>query len=268
MKARIFNSRWFPEDGSSRLKFVDDEPESRRFYLEQRPPALRRLLKARYGWCAAQLEGRVDVLEVGARHGLVREFIDLPGLKLANLVKHPWIDFESGLFGEGIPDGSFDAILCVHAMHHTAHPPKFFSEMRRILRPGGLLLIHDLQTTPLIRTVLTLMRHRGWSDDVDVFDPGAVCNRPEDPDSENLALADLLFADHSRFESNVPGWKITSHDYCECLSFLTSGGVNSRTHSLRLPEFAYPVIEAVDRFLIALLPSLFALSQRVVLQRD
>ena len=268
MKTSLFRRRWFPDEGTSQLKFVDDEPESRRYFLERRPAALRRLLADRYGWCASHLGGRTDVLEVGARHGLVREFIDLPGLKLANLVKHPWIDYESGLFGEGLADGSFDAIICVHAMHHTAHPPKFFAEMRRILRPGGLLLIHDLQTTPLLRAVLTLTRHKGWSDDVDVFDPDEVCNRPEDPDSENLAMADLLFADHERFEANTPGWTIQSHDYAECFSFLTSGGVNSRTHSLRLPEFAYPVIEAIDRLLIRALPSVFGLSQRVVLQRD
>lgn len=268
MRTSLFSRRWFPDRGTSQLKFVDNEPESRRYYLEQRPAALHRLLAARYGWCADHLSGRTDVLEVGARHGLAREFINLPGLKLANLVKHPWIDYESGLFGEGIADGSFDAVLCVHAMHHAAHPTKFFAEMRRILRPGGLLLIHDLQTTPLLRAVLTLTRHKGWSDDVDVFNPQEVCNRPEEPDSENLAMADLLFADHGRFEAKVPGWTIRSHDYCECFSFLSSGGVNSRTRSLPLPEFAYRGLEAIDSLLIGSLPHLFGLSQRIVLQRD
>ena len=42
------------------------------------------------------------------------------------------------------PDESFDAVLNVEASHLYPNPSRFFSEVARVLRPGGLFLYADL----------------------------------------------------------------------------------------------------------------------------
>ena len=47
---------------------------------------------------------------------------------------------------ESLPfaDGSFDAAVCRLAFHHFTSPEPVFSEMRRVVRPGGQLVIADM----------------------------------------------------------------------------------------------------------------------------
>ena len=39
------------------------------------------------------------------------------------------------------PDGSFDAVLCIEVLEHVADPFKAVAEIKRVLRPGGRLLL-------------------------------------------------------------------------------------------------------------------------------
>lgn len=43
-----------------------------------------------------------------------------------------------------LPDGSFDVVVLSQALHHAVHPARALSEARRILVPGGRLLVIDL----------------------------------------------------------------------------------------------------------------------------
>lgn len=40
-----------------------------------------------------------------------------------------------------LEDASFDAVLCIEVMEHTTSPPALLSEIRRVLKPGGKLLL-------------------------------------------------------------------------------------------------------------------------------
>jgi ubiquinone/menaquinone biosynthesis C-methylase UbiE len=41
------------------------------------------------------------------------------------------------------PDGRFDAIVTVHALHEIGDPEAALREMKRVLKPGGMILIAD-----------------------------------------------------------------------------------------------------------------------------
>ena len=53
------------------------------------------------------------------------------------------------------PD-SFDAIICTNSFHHYPNPQAFFDSVRRVLRPGGRLILQDY-TAP--KPILWLMNH-------------------------------------------------------------------------------------------------------------
>jgi len=43
------------------------------------------------------------------------------------------------------PDSSLDLVLCNSVLHHLAEPEKLFSEIARLVNPGGAILLRDLR---------------------------------------------------------------------------------------------------------------------------
>jgi hypothetical protein len=130
------------------------------------------------------------------------------------------------------------------------------------------LIILEAHASLLMRLVLRLMRHEGWSFDVDVFSKMAILNDPHDPWSGNNAVGDLLlFSDPERFEARLPGFKIHRNEFCECLIFLLSGGVTAKSFTINLPVWALCLIDKLATGLARLAPGIFPLGRRVVLEK-
>ncbi|MBE5872741.1 MAG: methyltransferase domain-containing protein [Lachnospiraceae bacterium] len=74
--------------------------------------------------------------------------------KSKNLEGVDWIvgDCENLPFDEN----TFDAIICSNSFHHYPNPQKFFDSVKRVLRPGGRLILQDYTAPKLI---LWLMNH-------------------------------------------------------------------------------------------------------------
>jgi ubiquinone/menaquinone biosynthesis C-methylase UbiE len=51
---------------------------------------------------------------------------------------------------------TFDVIICTNSFHHYPNPQMFFESVKRVLRPGGRLILQDY-TAP--RLILWLMNH-------------------------------------------------------------------------------------------------------------
>ncbi|OFX30264.1 MAG: hypothetical protein A2Z07_01465 [Armatimonadetes bacterium RBG_16_67_12] len=111
---------------------------------------------------AIDLRG-LDVLEVGCGRGggcsFIRRYlqprsvvgVDLSGraISLCNLHHAgPGLAFLRG-DAESLPleDGTFDVVVNVESSHCYGSVPRFLSEVRRVLRPGGFALFADLRPT-------------------------------------------------------------------------------------------------------------------------
>ncbi len=59
---------------------------------------------------------------------------------------------------ENLPfaENSFDVIICSNSFHHYPNPQDFFHSVKRVLRPGGRLILQDY-TAP--KPILWLMNH-------------------------------------------------------------------------------------------------------------
>jgi SAM-dependent methyltransferase len=112
---------------------------------------------------AVDLAGK-DVLEVGCGRGGGALFVferlsprSLVGLDVAHVAVRgcnrrfgrPGLSFVAG-DAEALPfpERSFDAVLNVESSHHYPDTGRFLREVRRVLRPGGVLLFSDFRASP------------------------------------------------------------------------------------------------------------------------
>ncbi|MBP6749167.1 MAG: class I SAM-dependent methyltransferase [Xanthomonadaceae bacterium] len=258
---------YFPTHEENRFEHEGDVARAREYFLAHRPRNLEYLLRKRYDWMNAHLRPGMRVVEFGAGSGLSKEFIRHEGFRITDVEPRPWTDDVADAMNPPYPDGSIDAAIFSHMIHHLTNPARFFASVHRMLAPNGLVLIQELNTSFMLKLALRAMRHEGWSYDIDVFDPNVVANDPRDPWSANCAIPELMFENEDEFERRIPGFRIEKNELNECFVFLASGGVVVRAKTVELPMFALRAIDALDGALVKMMPSVFAMGRSVVLRK-
>lgn len=78
-------------------------------------------------------------------------------IETANAKRLPNTTFMVG-DSENLPfeDESFDVVICANSFHHYPNPQRFFDGVRRVLRPGGYLILRDYTSSAF---VVWLMNH-------------------------------------------------------------------------------------------------------------
>ena len=259
---------YIPDHDANRMAHEGDVAGARKAFVASRFNNLDALLEQRFGWMRDHLRPDDVIVEFGCGAGFSRLYLDHPGLILTDVLENEWVDQHADAMNPPFEPASVDVIICSHMIHHMAQPVKFFANVRPILRPGGRILIQDLNTSLIMRLMLHAMRHEGWSYDVDVFDANAVTNDPKDPWSANCAIPEMLFRSSAEFERSVPGYDVTKNELNECLLFPLSGGVIAKTPVPQLPRFVLTGVKALDRLLVKAAPGVFAVGRSVVLTKQ
>lgn len=267
LKKPLLPATYFPRESENRMAHVGDLPLARERFLKHRPNNLHFLLRHRYEWMNEFVQDKEVVLELGAGCGFSKQYIHNPRLRLTDVVAQPWIDEVVDAMSLPYPAQSVDAIVCNHMIHHLAEPKKFLLEALKVLKPGGVVVISEVNTSWLMCFILRLMRHEGWSYEVDIFGPAEKMRDPSNPWTANCATAELLFSDESRFERELAGFKIKKNTLSECFILLISGGVIAKTKTLQLPFWALHIVSWIDRICTRWLPGFFAMERQVVLQK-
>lgn len=263
MKASL--PTYFPSHAENRMRHEGDLVGSRKRFIERRTANLDHLLRSRYEWMNEFSADASTIYELGCGAGFSRFYLRNPKLKLTDAAPNAWVDLVVDAQNMPFADSSVDVLVASHMIHHIASPADFFAEVRRVLRPGGRLLISEIYTSWLMRFVLGLMKHEGWSYEVDVFH-SKTCNDPRDLWSANCAIPEMLFRDPDRFERET-GLRLAKFERCECLTFLNSGGVNAKTFLIPLPRVLLKAVSAADRWLVRLAPRAFALGLKAVVEK-
>ncbi len=125
-------------------------------------PSYQIFLEELYAWRKG-IEKRFDLLDIGCGTGTFDAMLAASPLKarvvgldyasamcrvasqkahhaqVAEVVRYVAADSEHLPFA----DGSFDAVTCSNSFHHYPHQQKVVQAMRRVLRPGGRLMLID-----------------------------------------------------------------------------------------------------------------------------
>jgi SAM-dependent methyltransferase len=90
-----------------------------------------------------------EVLDVGCGNGFIAHHLsamlgtNIVGIDLGNSADAP-IDYRRYVGARfPVPDGSVDAVLLCYVLHHAQDGSVVLSEMRRVLREGGLAVIYE-----------------------------------------------------------------------------------------------------------------------------
>jgi SAM-dependent methyltransferase len=249
------------------MRSEGDVANARADFANRTSANLRLLVRSRFEWMNAYTSEGARGVDLGCGAGLSAQFIRAGRLLLTDYAFQPFLDV-AGVDALHLPfaDQVFDFVVASNVIHHVPSPGRFLREVRRVIRPGGHLLMHEPHASILFRLVLRAMRHEGYRFDVDVFDERAVCTDADDLWAGNNAISRLLFDDHDRFHEEHPTWRIVRDEPCECLMFLNSGGVTAKTAYVPLPVSMLRMLQAIDRSISGLVPNLMALGRRIALQ--
>jgi len=85
---------------------------------------------------------RARLLHIAPEPCLRRRIAQLPQIRYVTADKFdPEVDLVRDLTDLGLPDGSFDRVICSHVLEHVPDDRTAMRELHRVLRPGGRALI-------------------------------------------------------------------------------------------------------------------------------
>ena len=224
--------------GENRMKHEGDTHRARNKYYLRDNFNLEYLLYNRFNWMNKFINNDDIGIEVGSGTGISKEYIRCNNYKTTDFAKNDWLDYKMiDALDTNFKNESLDFIISSNMIHHVPYPTLFFEEMNRILKPGGKLIIQEINCSFFMKILLRMMRHEGFDFTIDVFDKNKICTDENDLWSANCAIPNLLFDDINKFKSNFSYFKVKHTDFSEFIIFINSGGVISKTIYIPLPKF-------------------------------
>lgn len=264
----IFEKTFVPVPENTIMRDVRNFKKVRYDFIGRKNNNLRFLLKNRYEWMNKYIKENDCGVEVGAGAALSRFFIRTKNYVTTDYNNNEWLDIKNiNAVNTPFSNNSFDFVIASNMLHHIYSPVDFLREMYRILKPGGRLIIQDVNMSFFTCAMLRLTRHEGYSFEKNVFDNNELFTDPNNLWTANCAVSNLLFDDKDLFYDKVDYFKIIKDERCEFLMFINSGGVNSKIFYIPLPSICLNIVRLVDNILVYFFPNIFALQRKIVLSK-
>ena len=224
-------------------------------------PLLRRLYRDWFKLLGARLASVPGAsIELGS--GIGRFHREFPSIVPTDVEPTRWakdvVDAEALPYG----DRTVSNLVLIDVFHHLGRPARFLDEARRVLVPGGRVLILDPYCSP----VSTWAYRRFHHEQTDLRAPAL-------GDDEDIAAAPLasnqarttlvFFRELSDFEERWPELELVESRRFALFLYPLSGGFSKRQ---LVPAFLQPALGGLERMLAPLAP-LAAFRCLVVLER-
>jgi SAM-dependent methyltransferase len=125
----------------------------------QRKPHLRAIYRRFHELIAARLDRSLTgrIVELGSGMGSIKEVI--PDCVTTDLFPNPWLDRQENAYRLSFADRSVSNLVLVDVWHHLRYPATALAEFRRVLIPGGRVIIFDPAISLTGRIVYGLFHH-------------------------------------------------------------------------------------------------------------
>ena len=254
----------------NRMKSVSSTNEARKFYFNSKSKNLDFLLNERYSWMNRFIVENDKGIDLGSGAGFSKFYIKNKNLKLTDLSMDDHIDIKNlDAQNTNFDDNSLDYVISANMIHHLAYPMKYFKEMHRILKKSGKLIIFEPYCSVIFQLVEIFMRHEGFNFEVDVWNEKEPISDQDDLWDGNLAVSNLIFDDKIQFNRHLGSFFSIKHEkLVECLIFLNSGGVTSKTFHLPMNSFVLKIVKNIDKILVKFMPNIFCMGRQIVLEKN
>jgi len=158
-------------------------------------------------------------------------------------------------------DASVANLVLLGVYHHLADPARFLDEARRVLEPGGRVVMLEPHCSPLSSVAYRMLHH----EDVDFGSDGFTPVVSDVPLEGNLAQTTVAFFRHDEeLARRWPELALVERKRLSLFVYPLSGGFSKRP---LLPAGAYKPLEAVERALSPVLAPAAAFRSLIVLER-
>ena len=235
--------------------------QNRRSWL--RKPVLRKIYEGFHRQilqsCRRDLHGAT--VEIGSGLGQIK--VVIPDCITTDVWPNPWLDRVENAYRLSFANDSVANLILFDVWHHLRYAGTALLEFRRVLAPGGRLVIFDPCMSLLGLLVYGVFHHEplGLRDATGWF-------APADWDSEKAdyyAAASSAWRTFCRSKASpLNGWRTVSLRRAAALSYVASGGF--RAPQL-YPSALLPFLQRIDGIL-DFFPSFFATRLLVVLEKN
>ena len=258
----------FSQD-ENRMRSLANTKIARETYYSSKSKNTKFLLKKRFSWMNDFILDHHVGIEVGSCAGFSKDFISNKNFKLTDLGTDDHLDFKNiDAQDTGFKEESFDYVIASNMIHHIPFPIKFFKEMNRILKKNGNLIIFESYCSLTFQLATIIMKHEGFDFTLDVWDEKNPKSDEKNAWHGNIAVPHLIFDNKKKFEENLGKFfKVEYEKFTECLIFLNSGGVTSKTKCIPMNNFFLNLLNSIDKFLVKFFPNVFCMGRRIVLRK-
>ena len=130
------------------------------------------------------------------------------------------------------------------------------------------MIIFESHCSIIFQIATTIMKHEGFDFTLNVWDEKNPKSDEHNAWHGNIAVPHLIFDDHEGFKKNLGKFFKVEYDrLTECLIFLNSGGVTSKTKFIPMNKFFLNILNFIDKILVKLFPNIFCMGRRIVLRK-
>lgn len=242
----------------------DIEIQENRAHWE-RKPVLRLVYEAFYqGIARWTLSGGEGVtLELGSGMGNIKN--TLPDCLTSDLFPNPWLDRVENAYALNWSDKTVENLILFDVFHHLQHPGRAFTEMARVVRSGGRVILFEPGMGLLPRLIMRFFHHEPLG-----FGQPIEWDAPQDFDPANHPYYAAqgnswrVFVQKEGLSQHVlRDWKVLHVGREPGWAWLMCGGLRGPQ---LYPDVLLPAVQWLEKCL-SFLPSIFAGRLLVVLER-
>jgi SAM-dependent methyltransferase len=224
-------------------------------------PLLRRLYRDWFRLLGTRL-ATVPGASIELGSGIGRFHHEFPSIAATDVEPTPWADDVVDAHALPYDDSTVSNLVLIDVFHHLGRPARFLNEARRVLAPGGRVLILDPYCSPISTWAYRRFHHELTELNAEAFDDDE--SIAASPLASNQARATLaFFRERNAFNARWPELEIVESRRFALFLYPLSGGFSKRQLA---PAVLQRPLAALERLLSPAAP-LAAFRCLVVLER-